>query len=701
MAEQTGGVRVVRISTIGQLEHMTERYLRRGRPVFFDIETTGLNPRSNKIVSLIFKQEGHPVVVMDARDWYPSKRDKGVLGYLFGGELLIVGHNIKFDLEFIKQHTGVEIARLYDTMLAEKILDGGLADFKEFNLKAVAALYGIEVHKEERQWFVDLDKRDGWHLPFPADQVRYMAQDVEVLEPIYRAQLKKLRDRKLFPVAKLEFEAVLPIAAMELNGIAINEEKWGEFISRKEAEAEEAESECLKVFGPPILRQRIQEFEQQEEDYNYYVQVKEAYEVHLRYVWEQCGGQLQEDYGEGTETYKGWGDFKQARMKEWRERNPNPGKPKWIDTVNIGSNAQMMQAFKQLGIPAPSCKEEDLKLLEEDYPILKVYGRYKKKEKFVTSWNIDKVRAEYIDPVDGRIHTSFNQIIDTGRMSSSGPNLQQVPARGPDGKEMRSLIVARPGHKLVVNDYPGIEDRILCYLSGDPVKRRIFDEALDPHTETARLLFDLDGSVEVRSPNPAYGGKSYRDLAKELNYGLMYGLFPKRLAKKLNILVDTAEELHAKYKSIYKVTFDWLEAAQKSSVGDLVSYTILGRPRYYSLPEKPVWSASQVPAEYRKAVREYNLRVARVGRQGANARIQGTSADITKTALVLLHKRLPKAAMILLAVHDEIVVEAPDHLAQGCAAILEDSMEAACEMFMPGFPVPCKGAVISDYWRKE
>jgi DNA polymerase I-like protein with 3'-5' exonuclease and polymerase domains len=670
-------------------------------PVMFDTETTGLDPLSDRLVAFIMKRHGKPPVVVDVRHMTAFT---GIVRPLFEGDVLLVGHNLKFDYEMVWCHYGIKMNRLYDTMLAEQVLDGGLSENKEFNLKSVAKKYGIEdISKEERNWFIDLGRRkEEWDAPFPAQQVAYMCQDVETLEPIYASQKKKLAARNLLDVATLEFATIKPVAAMEVNGILVDEGRWRDFADRKKQEAMQHEGEAIQTFGPIILARRLEEYMAAKKVYDAWLRQRDE-AVLLAKTW-YTSHEDEPGWAEAGET---WGSWKKTYMGSWLAEHPKPKKPEWSDTVNIGSSQQMVLAFKALGMPPNrtkksasaepySCLEEDLKPFEQDYPALKPYLKFKHADKFVSSFG-----TSFLDlrGVDGRIHTNFRQIIDTGRMASSRPNLQQIPSKGPDGKEMRSMVIARPGHKLIVNDYPAIEDRILCYISGDPVSRRMYDEGLDVHAETARLLFDLPDTRTVREPVEKFGGQTLRDVSKTLRYGLLYGLYAARFAKKLGILVEEADELIEKFKQIYSVTFACLDEMQRDSLRHLESRTILGRARYFSLPEKPTWQRGG--SGYRDDLRAYNMRMSRIRRQGANAVIQGTSADITKKALCIVNDRLPEEAYLLLAVHDEIVCEAPDSIAAYVATIVEDAMEEAAHAYLPGFPVPCRDAHIADYWSKE
>lgn len=694
-------------------------YIKRQSPIMFDTETTGLNPRTNKLVSLQFMQRGHNPVIMDVRRLTSREQQTltTALNTLVSGGLLWVGHNICFDYEMLLQHYGVKLTRMFDTMLAEKIIQGGISEDLRYDLAAVCERYHLDISKEERKWFYNLDTRpDDWIADFPDTELDYMARDVEVLEPLFQAQSEALLQRGLTEVAKLEFACIRPVAMKEMKGIHVDKDAWRAFIKVKEQEALEAESTCIEAFGATLLRDRIEKFDALFARWQQWNESRQLHEAHLRETWDT-------DPGLQRSLWDGWGQFKQQGMQKWREQHPNPGKPtlpyrrekgeqeidylRFSEAVNIGSPEQMKVAFRLLNIPLPlrrnekgemkeSLREEDLVRVADDFPIVSTYIKYKKKRKFVDSFG--ERFLEQID-VDGRIHTHINQIVSTGRVSSSSPNLQNLPARGEDGQELRKCILAPPGYKLITNDYAGIEDRICCFLSGDPVLRSMYDEGKDVHHETAKLLFRCADEA-VRVPRDNFGGQTYRDVAKTFRYASLYGAYPTKLAKRLHCTVDEATWLYNQFRSLFSVTFQWLDMAQQRAQRELVTRTILGRPRYATSPTKPLWGEyGGDSAAYRTALREFNSRQSAIARELTNHCIQGTSADMTKQALVNLYPNLPDEAAIVLFVHDEIAVEAPDELAEYCGALLERAMLDAAERFLPGFPRCCASPTISQSWE--
>lgn len=257
---------------------------------------------------------------------------------------------------------------------------------------------------------------------------------------------------------------------------------------------------------------------------------------------------------------------------------------------------------------------------------------------------LDKMRSTYLDPLprlmdaNGRIHTTFNQeATATGRLSSSNPNLQNIPVRGELGKRMRACFIAAPGNRLVAADYSQIELRILAHLSGDQTLLEAFRENVDIHARTAALIFDLhDEKVSA----------DQRRMAKTINFGLLYGMGAQKLAQELKITAIQAKEFIERYfsrlaqlKNFYEDIIDG--AREKGFVS-----TMAGRRRW--LPG--IFSANGQTA-------------AQAQRQAVNTVIQGSAADVIKMAMIAVEgdEILDAAkARLVLQVHDELLLEVPE-----------------------------------------
>jgi len=341
------------------------------------------------------------------------------------------------------------------------------------------------------------------------------------------------------------------------------------------------------------------------------------------------------------------------------------------NVVNLNSPSQIMEAFRRVGLDLPSTGEEIL--ARYDHPLAKLLLEYRESEKIISAFGENLL--EKINPKTGRIHPDYMQIgADTGRFACSNPNLQQIPT----DSMFRSCFIASPGHKLVVADYSQIELRIMAELSEDPVFMKAFKEDQDLHALTASQMFNIP--IDQVS-------KEKRFQAKSINFGLMYGRGARSLAVQLGVSEDESRRLLDKYFRQYHRVKTWLDNISRDAIRRGYSTTLGGRKRYY---EKV---ASDDPS--------YDRQVSYIERQGKNTPIQGTSADITKMALVNLRQRIRKeglAAVPIHTVHDEIVVEAPVSEAEQTAKIVKEEMVRAGEALLKKVPVKVD-VVVSDIWE--
>jgi DNA polymerase-1 len=282
--------------------------------------------------------------------------------------------------------------------------------------------------------------------------------------------------------------------------------------------------------------------------------------------------------------------------------------------------------------------------------------------------SISKLKSTYIDalpaivhPQTGRIHTSYNQTVTaTGRLSSSNPNLQNIPIRTPEGRRIRQAFIAPEGFVLVSADYSQIELHVLAHLSGDEALVEVFDAGEDIHTRTASALFGV--FPEMVSPD-------MRRRAKVINFGVIYGMSPFGLSKELGIGQAEAKEYIDNYFDRYKGVRKFLDEILEDARRDKYVCTLLNRRRY--IPEI---------ASSNAAIRQFAERTA------INAPIQGTAADLIKIAMINLHNLLkthhPKASMIM-QVHDELVFEVPLAEKDEVMALVKREMEGVVKLRVP------------------
>jgi DNA polymerase-1 len=335
---------------------------------------------------------------------------------------------------------------------------------------------------------------------------------------------------------------------------------------------------------------------------------------------------------------------------------------------NLGSPKQLQHIlFEELGIPVirktpkgqPSTAEDVLQELAEEHDLPRVILENRSLSKLKSTYT-DKL-PQQISPRDGRIHTSYHQAVTaTGRLSSSSPNLQNIPIRTEEGRRIRQAFIAPKGCSLIAADYSQIELRIMAHISGDKGLVKAFAEDRDIHRATAAEVFDtkLD---EVTNDQ--------RRSAKAINFGLIYGMSAFGLAKQLNIPRYEAQDYVDLYFERYPGVAEYMDKTREQAKQDGYVKTVFGRRLY--LPEINARQAQR---------RQY------AERSAINAPMQGTAADIIKRAMLTVDgwlKAQDSAARVIMQVHDELVLEAPTDEAADIAAEVAKLMNDAAQLAVP------------------
>src|SRR6185436_8450139 len=314
--------------------------------------------------------------------------------------------------------------------------------------------------------------------------------------------------------------------------------------------------------------------------------------------------------------------------------------------INLDSPTQVVDALANMGIKVEGTRSWQLQPMATEHQAIEKLLEYRSVQKLLSSYGLGLL--EHINPVTRRIHADFRQLGATGgRMSCSDPNLQQVPHT----VEYRSCFRAPQGRKLVIADYSQIELRILADWSQDTALVKALLSGEDLHCVTASQMFGIP--LEQVS-------KNQRAAAKQLNYGIMYGLGAPGLAARIDCSAEVAEGLIRKYFAAYSGVASFLREAADRAIKEREARTRSGRLITFTFD---AGDRAQVAANQRL---------------GKNAPIQGSSADIIKRALGLLYDGLkPFDARIVNCVHDEIVVEVAEGQAEACAATVEREMVEA------------------------
>ena len=316
-----------------------------------------------------------------------------------------------------------------------------------------------------------------------------------------------------------------------------------------------------------------------------------------------------------------------------------------------------------------------LEKLENDHPVVPLVLEHRVLSKLKSTY-VDAL-PQLVEAETGRVHTDFNQAVTaTGRLSSSNPNLQNIPVRTEYSRRIRKAFLPQEGWTLISADYSQIELRILTHLSGEDVLQEAYRSGDDVHALTARLLLEKD---EISSDE--------RRLGKTINFGVIYGMGAQRFARETGVSQAEAKEFLTKYKQRYPKVFAFLELQERLALSRGYVETILGRRRPFHFDRNGLGRLLG------KDPLEIDLDVARRGgmeaqqlRAAANAPIQGSSADIIKVAMVQLQAALQSQglpARLLLQVHDELVLEVEPDALEATRNLVVTTMENAVQLSVP------------------
>ena len=338
--------------------------------------------------------------------------------------------------------------------------------------------------------------------------------------------------------------------------------------------------------------------------------------------------------------------------------------------INLDSQQQVTEALDRLGIPLPdSTRNWKLQPLALQYPVVGKLLEYRTMQKALTSYGQNMI--EFINPRTGRLHADFRQIgAPTGRFACTNPNIQQVPHT----IEYRRCFMGHPdGRRLVIADYSQIELRILAEFSRDEAFIDAFNSGADLHRVTAAQVFNVA---------PDQVSKEQRDFAKRLNFGVVYGIGAQRFSMMTGLGLTEAENVLRRYFATYRRLDAYLREAATRAVDEKQARTASGRLVRFNFD----------PADRQQ--------ISMTQRNGKNAPIQGTSADILKRALRLLTEELlGSSAQIVNIIHDEVVVEVDETEAEHIATKVERAMCAAGEEYLRTVPVKVETQIACE-WAK-
>lgn len=652
------------ITTSADLSEMVNYYSK--QPAFaFDVETVGpddfsrLHPMLNEITWIAFATEGRVDVIpmghpngeflrwdkpllgsaqarasegLEIREQDFSKREASwtpvfdvppeqllpgevfaALKPLMFSDKLKIGHNLKFDLKAIaKYYRGVVCSKPYfDTLMAAFIIDNRTKNGLSLDACAAREL-GIEVTKGigkavERHSFSDV--------------ANYAGIDAETTWKLYKAYEPKLKDYNLLTVWRLEMDLLLVLADMELTGAHVDEDELNLLAKRLEKDLVEVTGNAYKLAGKEFSLNSIPE--------------KQA----LLFTPKSEGGR-----GIRPNT-----KIKIALTPKGLEASK---KGEELTTRHYSTSAEALEYYREKDpLVAEILKYQDLNKIMTTYVTPYTGGEITR-----TTAGKSKTSEKQSLLVNGKVHTNFKSHgAETGRFSSSEPNLQNIPSDGAYGKLIRNLFIAPPGHKLVVADYSQIEPRIIASFSKDP-------EFVKNYLDGGDIYTTIGERMGVN-----------RKAGKVLVLAIAYGIGPEKIADQLSCTVKEAHQLmdlfNDRFRDINRYRHQLIRLATQQRPIPYVS-TVLGRRRY-------------IPEILSKDLGQKS----RAERQAFNTVIQGSAADLIKLAMVRAHSCFinEPTVNVILTVHDELVTVTPDALAEQVGEAIKESMEG---VRLPDMVVP-------------
>jgi DNA polymerase I-like protein with 3'-5' exonuclease and polymerase domains len=508
---------------------------------------------------------------------------------LESNNIVKIFHNAKFDYKFIKKWANIACEGIYDTFLVELIISCGKS--LGYGLKDLCKRYlNVELNKEVRNLFIDLHGH-----PFTDDQIIYGAKDVEYLCKIKELQQADIDKYKLHNVVELENEVVKSFADMEYNGLDLDTEAWRELESLNTSKADALMSTLDNMVK---MDHRLEKFVAKYIQADMFTPTEELRDVDI----------------------------------------------KWT------SPKQVLEVFQCIVPKLDNVNGKQMYKHRFKYPLIDKYVKYKEAMKLCTSYG-DAFFKNLAS--DKRIHTSFHQILDTGRVSSSKPNMQQIPA----DNNFRNCFIAPDGWSFVSADYSSQELNVIAFGSKDPVWIEALKNGEDLHSTCAELVYG-DQWLNSAEDDCAYLSrknkcncpthKKLRTNVKTINFGLAYGMGPHKLADTLNITVDDAKLLIEKYFTAFPAIKGFLEKLGNfgKKYGYIKTFPPYNRRRWFTNWYPRIWDN-----------KSSSMELGSIERASKNTPIQGASADMTKKALILMRdyiKTENAPVKLVMTVHDQI-----------------------------------------------
>lgn len=610
--------------------------------IFCDIETTGLDPLVDKILSfqIMIKDE---IFIFDFLH-LTKEHLKYLLNLINLTGVVTVFHNAKFDIKFLYNATGIWLKNVFDTMNCEVLINAGLGK-SFYSLEDLALKYsGIKIEKETRAKFFTEEV-----VHFTEQMLIYSANDVKVLEDIYNKQVQIINEAGESRVLKLEMDLIPVVAKMEFDGVLLDVSRWSDLVSKNQKALQEAEKDLKRALIDSI-------------DYSKYPNAFDAFkEIGIR-------------DSERTNSKGKRLAFNKAEKEGLALINdPNDIRVAVDRFVNLGSHDQLRNILNLIGVPIPNTNEKTMVKYASKYEFISRILDFREASKSISTYGFNII--EQIHPNSGRIHTEFlNMGAATGRFSSTSPNLQNIPT----SEGYRESFIAQEGYKWVSVDYSQQEYRLAGAISKEPLIINAYRNNYDMHTATAAHFFKKKFD-EVT--------KDERKWGKTRNFEIIYGASEYGLSRSLKCSLEEAKEVLNEYWRGYPRLFAFKKAVEEEIMRLGYSITLLGRRRYSI--EKPLYMNNF----------EYSKYESRVKREGFNHIIQGSGADIIKTAMVNIYNKNPfgDKLRMLIQVHDELNFEVHQDVVDDATEFIKTEMLDAEQHFLGEVPAAVDSK-IGDYW---
>ena len=544
-------------------------------------------------------------------------------------------HNAKFDYKFIKATSNIKLECVYDTFLAERVINCGKTGMK-YGLKDVCKQYlNVELNKDVRNQFIGLTGQ-----PYRKDQIIYGAKDVEYLCQVREHQLPIINRHKLENVIDLENRAVLSFADIEYNGLDLDTEQWK---TLENVNTNKADALHLNLDLEVIENSQLDRFVKKYVQSDLFTPLKNIRKVNI----------------------------------------------KWT------SPKQVLEVFKTFIPKLENVNGKDMYKYRYKFELIDTYIQYKEAMKLCTSYG-DAFFKNLSS--DNKIHTNFHQILDTGRVSSSKPNMQQIPA----DNIYRNCFIAPKGWSFVSADYSSQELNVIAFGSKDPVWLKALEEGQDLHSTCAELVYGQEW-IDAADDNCIYMSnkmkcncnkhKKLRTNVKTINFGLAYGMGPSKLADNLNISLDMAKKLIEKYFNTFPAIHGFLEKLGNfgKKYGYIKTFPPYNRKRWFTNWYPKIWDN-----------KSSSMELGSIERASKNTPIQGASADMTKLALVLMRDYINITncpVKLVMTVHDQIDTICRDDYLDKWTVKMQELMELAANQIVTNGLLKAE-VTVNNCWTK-